>query len=58
MTRNVRKENMFGYLSIVVHLLQNEVGKKTFFVKIFVFLQSIHFFAEKMFLYGKKTFIM
>ena len=28
--------------------------KKTFFVKIFAFLQSIHFFAEKMFLHGKK----
>ena len=40
-----------------------ELGKKLeknffFFEKIYVFLQNIHFLQKKMFIYGKKSFIM
>ena len=40
---------------MVVHLLQTKMEKKFFFEKVFVFLQNIHFYMEKMFLYGKKV---
>ena len=41
-----------------------ELGKKLekkfffFFEKIYVFLQNIHFLQKKMFIYGKKSFVM
>ena len=56
MTRNVRKENMFGYLSMVVHLLQNEVGKKTFFCKNICVFTKYTFFCRKNVFIWKKNF--
>ena len=41
---------------MVVHLLQNQVEKKYFFLKIYIFFTKYTLFAEKMFLYEKKKF--
>ena len=42
--------------AMVVHLLQNYVEKKKFFLRKYMFFTKYTLFAEKMFLYGKKKF--
>ena len=37
---------------------KTKLEKKFFFGKIFVFLQNIHYLQKKIFLYGKKSFII
>ena len=40
---------------MVVHLLQNQVEKKLFFEKIFVFFYKLYIICRKNVLYGKKV---